>query len=125
MLNIYKYCFYRIAQFWKCRGFENFQCYLSSLGYVSLLQFANVITLLIVPAVLLHIHFPSVLIIGIVLLICIINFFIIKGEQLYVKCEARWKVESKVAKTRNKWIIIIFSIISMALMFISLSIYKF
>ena len=122
MLKIYKYCFYRFARFWKHRGFADFKCYIESLGYVSLLQYANVITLLMVLAKLIHIHFPSWLLIGLPLVIFIVNDSIYDNEQLYDKCEARWKDESEKVKTINKWMVVVFSIISWVLMFVSINI---
>ena len=122
MLKIYKYCFYRFARFWKYRDFADYECYIKSLGYVSLLQYANVITLLMVLEKLMHIHFPSWILIVLPLFFFIVNNSIYDSEQLYKKCETRWKDESEKAKTLNKWMVVVFSIISWVLMFVSINI---
>ena len=124
MLKIYKYCFYRFARFWEHRGFADFECYTKSLGYVSLLQYANIITLLMLLAKLMHLHFPSWLLIVLPLVILIINYSIYDSEQLYNKCEVQWKDESEKAKTINKWMVVVFSIISWVLMFVSIKLAK-
>jgi hypothetical protein len=120
MLKMYKYCFYRFAGFWKHRGFADSECYVKSIGYVSTLQFANVTTLLMALAALMHIDFPSWLWIVLPLVILTVNYTIYDSEQLYNKCETRWKGESKKAKTLNKWMVVVFSILSWVLLVVSI-----
>ena len=43
-------------------------------------------------------------------------------EKLYDECEAKWKDEPKRARSRNKWLLIVFFVASVIMMFVSIKI---
>ena len=133
MFIIYKYSFYRITRFWN----HPVHYYLSydpltqkvdprhlesSMAFVILLQFSNLNTLLILPVLIFNKQLPSDLLFVILLPLSIVNIFITNKEKLYDECEAKWKVEPKRARLRNKWLLIFFFVASAIMMFVSIKI---
>ena len=133
MFIIYKYSFYRITRFWNHpvhyslsydprtqkvdpRHLE------SSMAFVTLLQFSNLNTLLILPVLIFNKQLPSDLLFVILLPLAIVNIFIMNKEKLYDECEAKWKDEPKRARLRNKWLLIVFFVASVIMMFVSIKI---
>lgn len=133
MLKLYKYCFYRITRFWNHPVFYSLSYdpltqkvdprhLVSSMSFVTLLQYSNLNTLLILPVLLFNKQLPSDLLPVIILALTIVNIFVINKGKLYDECEAMWKNESKRARTRNKWLLIVFFVASVIMMFVSVKI---
>lgn len=94
----------------------------SSMAIISLLQFCNLNTLLIIPVLVFNRQFPADLIYVILLPIAIVNIFIINKEKLYDECKTLWKEESEKTRSRNKWLLIVFFVASVFMMFVSIKI---
>ena len=101
MFKLYKYSFYRIVRFWDHPVHHSLfydplmqkvdpTHLVKSMGFVSLLQFSNLNTLLILPVVIFGKPLSDNFIIVMMVAIVVINLFILNLEKLYDECEARW-----------------------------------
>ena len=130
MFKIYKYSFYRITRFWDHPVHYSLSYdpltqkvdpthLSSSMAIVSLLQLSNLNTLLIAPVLIFDKQLSMNVLWIMVVSIAIFNIFILNKEKLYDECEARWKDEPKRARSRNKWLLIVFFVASAIMMFVS------
>ena len=93
--------------------------FLSSIAIVSLVQLSNVNTLLMIPVMLLHKQISQNILVCIAIAIAIGNFFILNTRRLYDECKTRWGNEPKEISIRNKWMSIIFLVLSMVMLLVS------
>lgn len=128
-MRIYSYCFYRLAKMWIRLGFADDYGYrtqksmnsvfVSSAAMVSLVQLSNVNTLLMIPVMLLHRQFSQNILVCIAVAIVVGNVFVLNARRLFEKCETRWKDEPKAVGAKRKWLVVVFFVLSMAMLFVS------
>ncbi len=92
---------------------------LSSMAIVSLVQFSNVNTLLMIPVMLLHKQISQNILVYIIVTISVGNNFFFNTRRLYEKCETRWKDEPQGVSMRKKRLVTIFFVLSIIMMFVS------
>lgn len=128
MFRFYKYCYYRFVSVFNKYGFTdyygltNYRNYTTSMGTVSLIQLSNLNTLLIIPVLLLKQQLPAYVFVIILLAILIYNIFILDILGLYNEAKERWKGESPRRRKTNKWLVILLSVVSFVMFFVSIRI---
>ena len=131
MFRFYKYCYYRFVSVFNKYGFtdsysyyglSNYRNYTTSMGIVSLIQLSNLNTLLIIPVLLQKQQLPAYVFVIILLAILIYNIFILDILGLYNEAKERWKDESPRRRKTNKWLVILLSVVSFVMFFVSIRI---
>ena len=129
-MKIYLYCFYMFVRMWKNSLIcdtkysiltydKSYSILASSMALVSLIQISNINTILILPVILMQKKISADFLVAIVFIIGIINIFVLNKERLYRKAESRWKDEPEKKRMLNRWMVIIFFVVSVIMMFIS------
>ncbi|MBP5535692.1 MAG: hypothetical protein J6X62_02760 [Bacteroidales bacterium] len=129
MPRFYKYCYYRLVSMFHKHGFTDtyygttrLRNYASSMAVVTLIQWANLNTLLIIPALALKRQMPDYVGIIILAALAIYNMFVLNIYRLYAEGEERWKDEPPRSRKTRKWLVILFSVASLVMMIVAIRI---
>ena len=119
-MRFYYYCFYRLTNAYKVLDEKDPEMY--ARGLVTLCQSLNLLSLIAIPFIINNSQYPLELVVIIILLTLMINWFFVLNKKKYIQLEERWKGENVKYKKLKLYLIWFYVLLSLIVYMVTLSI---
>jgi hypothetical protein len=123
-MNLFYYCFYRIANSKFYKVLDANYGYIYAWGIISLCQAWNILTLLSIPYMYIRKMYDIKVVGCTMILVGIINLIFFLTEKKYYQLKERWKDEDKKQKAVRGWLIALYVVSSAIMFFVGLDCMK-